>query len=238
MKTKQYIMLVLFCMTLSGLQAQELNQLDKSGKRHGAWKGYFEKSHSLRYEGTFDHGKETGTFTFYVEGSGKTVMATREFNDKDGTAYTIFYDAKKNKVSEGREKNKRYDGEWKYYHKASPKVMTLEFYANGKLEGKRQVFYPNGEIAEDAEYKNGLKDGNYKRYSAKGIVIEEAVYKAGEYNGPTIYRDDKNQITVKGQFKDGKKNGIWQYYEDNKLIKEENMSQVKKSQKAVSPKKI
>jgi antitoxin component YwqK of YwqJK toxin-antitoxin module len=64
----------------------------------------------------------------------------REFNAIDNSAYTVFMIRRKNKVSEGKVIDKLFTGEWKYYHQAS-KVMTLENYKNGKLEGLRSVYY-------------------------------------------------------------------------------------------------
>ena len=46
--------------------AQDVNQLDADGKRHGIWKKNFENTKILRYQGEFFHGKEIGVFTFYL----------------------------------------------------------------------------------------------------------------------------------------------------------------------------
>ena len=37
----------------------EINQLDGQGKRHGIWKKNFNNSEQIRYEGVFNHGKES-----------------------------------------------------------------------------------------------------------------------------------------------------------------------------------
>jgi len=215
------IFLNVFC-----IQAQsDFNKLDEKGNKHGLWKGYYEDTKNPKYEGTFDHGKEVGIFTFFDNTKIKTVIATREFNPKDNSAYTIFYDQKKNVVSEGKVVNKLYEGQWKYYHKASKTVMTIENYSNGKLEGLRSVFYPSGKIAEEMTYKNNLKNGAYKRYTETGIIIEESNYKNNEFDGLAIFRDpDDGTIVSKGKFTNGKKTGIWQFFNKGKLEKEMNMS--------------
>ncbi|HQF48887.1 MAG TPA: hypothetical protein PLZ71_09550, partial [Flavobacterium alvei] len=149
----------------------------------------------------------------------------REFNPTDNSAYTIFYDQLKNKVSEGKVVNKVYEGQWKYYHKASKTVMTIENYSKGKLEGLRSVFYPNGKIAEEIVYKNDLKNGPYKRYTESGIIIEESNYINNQYEGLAIFRDpDDGTIVSKGKFVNGKKAGIWQFFAKGKLVNEMNMS--------------
>lgn len=217
---------VLIFFNVFWIQAQnEFNKLDEKGNKNGLWKGIYEDTKNPKYEGIFDHGKEVGVFTFFDNTRVKNVIATREFNQKDNSAYTIFYDQSKNKVSEGRVINKLFEGQWKYYHKASKTIMTIENYKNGKLEGLRSVFYPSGKIAEEVTYKNNLKDGFCKKYTETGIVFEETNYKNNEFDGLAIFRDsDNGNIVSKGKFTNGKKTGIWQFFEKGKLLKEMNMS--------------
>jgi antitoxin component YwqK of YwqJK toxin-antitoxin module len=166
-----------------------------------------------------------GTFNFFDNTKTKRVIATREFNPKENSAYTIVYDQKKNKVSEGKVVNKVSEGKWIYYHKASTVIMATENYSKGKLEGLRSVFYPSGKIAEEILYKNNLKNGIYKRYTESGIIIEESNYKNNEFDGMATFRDpDDGNIVSKGKFTNGKKTGVWQFFEKGKLVKEMNMS--------------
>ncbi len=195
-------LLALFFINISF--AQDINKLDENGKKIGLWKGVYEESKRPRYEGTFDHGKEVGMFKFFDDTKAGTVIATREFNT-DNSCYTIFYNQKNNKVSEGKVVNKQFEGEWKYYHEDSPQIMTLEYYVNGQLNGVRKVFYMNGKIAEEITYKNGIKEGAYKNYTENGVIMEETLYKNGDYNGQAIFRDPSGKITGQGVFKNGKK---------------------------------
>ena len=203
--------------------AQDINKLDENGKKNGLWKGVYEESKRPRYEGNFEHGKEIGIFKFFDDTKAGTVIATREFNRNDNSCYTIFYNQKKNKVSEGKVVNKQFEGEWKYYHEDLPSVMTLEMYVNGKLNGIRKVFYKSGQLAEEITYKNGIKNGAYKSYAENGTILEESIYENGEYNGLAIFKTVDNQIAAKGLFKNGKKIGIWKMLVKGKL-KDVNMS--------------
>lgn len=217
----KYIIALLFFTSIGF--AQDINKLDANGKKHGLWKGVYEESKRPRYEGTFEHGKEVGTFKFFDDTKAGTVIATREFNPKDNSCYTIFYNQTKHKVSEGKVVDKKFEGEWKYYHEDLPSVMTLELYKNGKLNGARKVFYKSGEIAEETNYKDGVKNGAYKSYAENGIVLEESNYKDGEYDGQAIYRGTDNQISGQGMYKNGKKVGMWKVMEKGKL-KDVNMN--------------
>lgn len=216
------LMLVFFSQNI--VSQTDFNKLDEKGKKHGVWKGFYEESKRPRYEGTFEHGKEIGIFNFYDDTKAKSIIATREFNTKDNSAYTIFYDQNKNKVSEGKVVNKLFEGQWKYYHQASKNIMTTENYVKGKLEGLRTVFYISGKIAEEISYKNNLKNGFYKKYTEKGILLEESMFKNNIYSGLAIFRDTNGNVVSKGQFVNGKKSGIWQFFEKGKLVKETNMS--------------
>mgnify|MGYP000874349507 FL=1 len=223
------IIFLFFFNTLFSLAQTDFNKLDNNGKKHGVWKGLYPESKRVRYEGTFEHGKEVGVFNYYDDTKAQSIIATREFTAKDNTVYTIFYDQRKNKVSEGKQVNKLFEGQWKYYHQNSKEVMTIENYKNGKLEGLRTVFYPSTKIAEETNYSNGKKNGLYKKYSEKdAVVLEESNYKNGEYDGLAIYRDPLGNIVAQGKYVNGKKKGIWQFYENGKLVSEENMSKVKK----------
>lgn len=211
------------------VSAQDFNKTDANGKKDGVWKGTYEVSKRPRYEGTFDHGKETGIFKFFDDTKKGDVVATRDFTANDGSSYTIFYDQNKNKVSEGKEVGKAREGEWKYYHKASKVLMTLENYKNGKLEGLRSVYYPNSKIAEEMNYVNGSKEGVYKKYGQNGTLLEQSTYKNNEYNGEAVFYDADGVVASKGKFVNGKKANMWQFYLKGKLTKEVNMSDPKSS---------
>ena len=221
----KYFLLVFFFTT--SIFAQDNNKLDEKGKKNGVWKGIYEESKRPRYEGTFNHGIETGIFKFFDDTAAGTVIATREFNANDNTCYTIFYNQKGNKVSEGKVVKKLYEGEWKYYHEDSPQLMTIENYLNGKLNGLRTVFYPNGKIAEETNYKDGKKNGFYKEYAENGIILEESNYKNGEYDGLATFRNAKSVLLSKGNFVNGKKEGIWEIVNDKGKVIKTNMSKLK-----------
>lgn len=224
--------LILSFVFISSFAQDNSNQLDANGKKHGAWKGFYEESKRPRYEGVFEHGKEIGMFKYFDDTKDQVVIATREFSKKDNSAFTIFYDQKKNKISEGKVVDKLREGSWKYYHEASKIVMTLENYVKGKLEGNRKIFFPSGKLAEESNYKNNVRQGAYKKYTENGIVLEETTYLNGEFHGQTIYRDPLGNIVAKGVYKNGKKKGIWQFFENGKLVSEENMSLYRKAKKA------
>lgn len=224
----RFIALVSFMLISVGGLAQNINQMDAAGKRHGLWKGTYEKSKKPRYEGTFDHGKETGTFKFFEDNKTSTLAATRTFA-ADGSCITTFFDEKGKKISEGKEVNKLREGEWKFYdaNTKTDKLLSTEPYVNGKIQGMRKVFFANGALAEESAYVNGVKEGIYKQYTEKGIVLEESTYKNDKLDGPATFRDAHGDVVSKGQFADNKKTGKWQFFEKGKKVREEDMTNKK-----------
>jgi antitoxin component YwqK of YwqJK toxin-antitoxin module len=221
---KMICILMLFFFGINSQAQTEYNKLDDKGNKNGLWKGFYEESKRPRYEGTFNHGKEVGVFTYFDDTKAKSIIATRKFSKTDNSAYTIFYDQNKNIVSEGKVIGKLREGIWKYYHQNSKVLMTQELYKNGNLEGLRSVYYPSGKIAEETNYKNNSKEGFYKKYAEIGFLLEESNYKKGEFHGQAIYKDPDGNIVAKGLYKEGKKVGIWQFFINGKFDHEENMS--------------
>lgn len=216
----------------TGVFAQEnINKLDSKGNRNGLWKGVYEDTKKPRYEGTFKNGKETGIFKFFENNETSTLAATRDFTAQDGSCYTILFDEKGFKISEGREINKQRTGEWKFYHPNSTAIMSTENYVKGNIHGLRKVFFPNGLIAEETNYVNGIRDGIYKKYTEKGILLEDSRYKNGKFHGRAVFRDAQGKIAGEGVFTNGLKTGIWKFYENGKLVKEVNKDEVRTARK-------
>jgi len=206
--------------------AQDFNQFDANGKRHGVWKKNFEDSNIIRYEGQFSHGKEIGLFKFYKNYKKKAILsATKQFTEEDNKAQVKFLASSGKVISEGRMDGKIYIGTWKYYQKNSDKLLTLEHYNNqGELVGDRLVYYPNGQIAEKQYYIKGKLNDACLWYSEKNVVLKSFFYEKGELHGDAKFYNPKGELVSEGQYKRGKKDGLWKYYEKGDLIKEKDFT--------------
>jgi len=219
----KFLLLSLFGSFLSftNLVAQEVNQVDSNGERHGLWQKKYEGTNQLRYQGTFEHGKEIGTFKFYCEDCKKVPIAVKEFKANSVISDVKYFTPDGKLVSEGKMDGKKRIGKWLYYHKKSPKVMTSEFYKNGKLDGQKTTFYLNDVITEETSYINGLKEGANNYYSPDGVLLKKLQYKNDLLAGSAIYYDAGGNISIEGNYKNGKKDGLWKYYKNGKLTLEE-----------------
>jgi len=220
-------LLIVMLIGISGsLQAQEINAFDESGNRHGTWSKNFEGSDQLRYEGQFDHGKEVGEFKYYqLIGKKSKLAATKQFNSNDNSAIVKFLSLNGNTISEGTMNGKNYIGEWRYYHKNSDLLMTLEHYnEKGNLDGKRSVYYDTGQIAEELNYHDGKLEGESKYYSLEGVVVKTYEYKNDQLHGMSKHYDGNGVIMIEGPYKLGKKSGIWTYYKNGEFLEEKDFT--------------
>ncbi len=212
--------ILFFLLTFSVFAQDTINKFDAKGNRHGLWKGIYKETNRPRYEGVFNHGKETGVFKYFDDTKVGTVIATRDFSKGDGSCYAVFFDQKGNKVSEGKLLHKIPEGTWKYYHLESKTLMTLEAYKNGKLDGIKKIYYNNGVLAAETNYVSGVKNGLAKTYAESGKPLDTHTFKNGQYQGLASYYDGNGNKMYEGSYTNGKRVGLWKFYDQNKVIKE------------------
>lgn len=223
MKKRTSILMGMLVLFLTPIFAQDLiNQVDSEGKRHGQWRKNFDNTDQPKYEGVFEHGKEIGLFKFYKLVEKKSVLsATREFSATDDSIVVKFYSSKGKLISEGQMKGKLFVGKWIYYHNKTNGIMTVENYNNkGQLDGEKLVYYQNGKLAEQANFKNGKQEGISKVFSENGVVIKEFLYKEDKLDGLAKYFNSAGQLLAEGVYRNDKKHGIWKYYENGALTEE------------------
>ncbi|WMI65489.1 toxin-antitoxin system YwqK family antitoxin [Aestuariibaculum sp. YM273] len=215
---------ILGLLLTSIVSAQSINQFDANGKRDGVWKKNFEDTNVLRYEGEFNHGKETGLFKFYKNIRSRAVLtATKQFNPENNIAEVKFYASTGKVISEGKMDGKLYIGEWKYYQKNNDNLLILEHYnSKGELDGDRIVYYNNGNMAEKETYRAGKLDGESLSYAENNKLISRANYLNGEMHGKYVVYFLDGTPEVEGQFKNGQKSGVWKYYEKGVLKEQKN----------------
>ncbi|WP_025743000.1 toxin-antitoxin system YwqK family antitoxin [Aquimarina pacifica] len=217
---RSVFLICLIHITGFSVTAQEYNAFDAEGKRHGKWQKKYENSDQLRYEGTFEHGKEVGEFKFYKPTNGEFPTAIK-FYSKDTDTVKVKYFTKKGRViSQGQLINKDRVGTWQYYHNEDNKIMMIEQYQSGKLHGYQRTYFKNGQITEDTPYYNGNKHGKSIMYSDTGVVLKEFIYEHGQLHGLTKYYDTDGTLMIEGKYKRDRKDSIWNYYTNGKLTEQ------------------
>lgn len=216
-----------FLLTVFVSYSQEINQMDANGKRHGKWMKMYERTDQIRYQGTFEHGKESGIFEFYKPSEEKKPkdkvhpFATKTYSKGSDLVEVNYFSTKGNLLSEGKMKGKERTGKWIYYHPDTDKLMMTENYENGKLDGLQITYFLNGKITKKSNYNDGKLNGEELIYGEDGSLLKSFTYKSDELNGMVKYYDLKGNITSMGTYKNNRKDGEWKTYEDGKLLKTE-----------------
>ncbi len=207
--------MLLFCGFISFSQS-EINKFDKDGLRHGAWIKTYENG-NVRYQGTFEHGKEIGTFQFFAENNTAFPECIKEFTSNSQNVSVSYYYPDGKLKSKGNMMGQKREGKWTYFFKDGIKVLSEELYKNGLLEGDYKTYYINGKLTEWSKYKNGLLNGTSKRFTEDGILIEEINYKEGKLNGEAKYYNTSGELMLKGFYLDDISVGAWESYENGQL---------------------
>lgn len=207
--------------SLSTFCIAQSNQTDENGKKHGYWKANFEGTTNPKFEGTFEHGKETGEFKFYKKGFYDHPTAIMNFAETNDSVSVTYYTQKGKPISKGKMVDRKREGEWEYYHQESDTIMMTEVYKNDTLNGLQKTYYTNGQLAEETNYVAGEKHGASSIYADNGTVTKQLNYINGELHGSATYFTPKGVKTIEGTYTEGRKSGKWKYYTDGQLEREE-----------------
>jgi len=211
------LIFILFISDLTNAQST-LNQLDVNGKRHGVWKKLYANG-NLRYVGSFEHGKEIGTFKFYAITGEKHPMVIKKFKVSNAIADVQYFSTNAVLESEGKMDGKKRIGVWTYYFVDGKTILSTESYKNGLLDGVTKTYYNSGEVAEIAHFQADKLNGNRTRYSDTGAVTENLTYQNGIIHGPAVIYDQEGAIFAQGSYENGIKTGIWEFNMDGEMVK-------------------
>ena len=220
MRTHHLLLFACLLFVYAGVHAQKYNQVDDEGRRHGTWQKFYKGTKQLRYTGTFEHGKEVGTFRFYKRSATKFPTAEKVYRSTSDTLDVIYFTAKGDTISKGTMVGTLREGSWEYYHQDTHKIMTQEFYQKDRLEGEKRVFFADGKLAEIANYKDNKKHGLNTIFSEREKKLSEFTYNEGKLQGPVSYYTPTGQLRIEGNYKNDAQDGVWKYYQNGKLKEE------------------
>ncbi len=203
----------ILCAFLASAQ-DNINQKDSQGRKHGLWKKNH-KNGKLRYVGTFDHGKEVGTFRFYFD-SGE-IRAINKFRGKTGVCYSLQFGSDSILAAEGKYIDSRRDSVWTFYD-IDGNLVARETYKNDKKNGVSETYYTNGKVAESITYDNGQKTGVWRQYYENGRPKAKGTYVNGSLQGEATYFGPNGKPSAKGNYARGLMHGNWYYFDDNMKV--------------------
>ena len=201
------------------LKKQEnINRVDKSGEKQGAWKEFYPTG-KIKSETAYKDGKKTGYVkTFLENGSlGSIEKYTGDSLLKDSPETTTRLEARN-----------------EYYENGS--IKKTGTYLEGIAEGTHKEYSPEGTITSAKLFHEGnlmgegLMDeaggqqGMWTEYHPNGKIKGKGNYENGIKTGEWIFYHPNGKVEQKGKYdKKGRPQDLWQwFYESGKLLREEN----------------
>lgn len=222
---RKVLLFLSFFFVLSALiRAQELNQVDDKGLKHGKWRKTFENG-VIKYEGQFRNNRPFGEFRYYYETAElKTIMT---FSDDGVIAYSRSFHANGKLMAQGKYINQQKDSTWTFFSDIDGKLIIREDYIDGRKHGKSILYFPDNEqVAEVTEFKMGIKDGEYLKCFPDGRIMTKTTYQNNSLHGDFTVFYNSGAIEIKGKYLNGEKSGNWEYFsEDGKALTEEQYKQ-------------
>ena len=79
---------------------------------------------------------------------------------------------------------------------------------NGKADGYAKLYYENGRVSEEGQWKNKIWVGDYKYYFENGNPAYVWKFdETGKRNGMQIYYHENGNKMIEGEWADGKETG-------------------------------
>jgi len=111
------------------------------------------------------------------------------------------------------------DGVERTYLNGGKHVRSETPWKEGKIEGVKKIFHPNGKVMTQVNYKDGKPVGESKSYDDEGRVTRVGKFKDGRRHGDMIdYWSETGKVKRIVPYDVGKVNGtVKQYYKNGKL---------------------
>lgn len=215
---------------------EAVNERDKSGRRQGIWKDFYENG-ILRWECVYRDGLKDGYYKEY-DSTGSLLTLRKYILDvlqedapeiAEMTVHTEYY-------SDGSPKfrvtyrNGKPEGICREYDSVTGKVVRGIVFKNGQIVGSGAVdndgnlqndwqeYYPDGKLRCTGTYYKGRKYGKWKYFYPDGKLEQEGEYRNGEYDGRWLWYYPDGNLRMRQEYYKGKLDGESVEYDDSARI--------------------
>jgi antitoxin component YwqK of YwqJK toxin-antitoxin module len=139
--------------------------------------------------------------------------------DSDGLKEGVFNktSAKGIKLEEARYKNGKLDGQRVLFY-PNGDTLIVETYQEDLFDGPYKSFYPNGQLKMVCTYVDNNIEGKWLQYYESGQIKEEVLFQDNIENGPFREYHPNGQLSVEGSYKDGdNEHGPLKFYNEQGL---------------------
>lgn len=136
--------------------------------------------------------------------------------DSDGVKEGVFnkMTAKGVKLEEANYKNGKLDGQRVLFYPDGD-TLIVETYQEDLFDGPYKSFYPSGQLKLICTYQNNHIEGKLLQYYESGQLKEEVLFLDDNENGPFKEYHPNGQLSVEGSYKDGdNEHGPLKFYDE------------------------
>ena len=207
---------------ISNFITGQINVTDEEGRKQGPWEKYWDANQSvIQYKGQFVNDLPVGDFWYYYP-SGEVRAVIEHLNER--RSFVTFYFRNRQVMSEGMYLDQKRDSLWINYNPQGYRV-SLEKYRDGKLNGKKAMFYIQNQIdrgelkvLSETVYSDSLKSGPYLEYFSSGTLKKRGAYENDKEVGIWTTFDVKGLPIQSCQYKNGLKHGwVYRYKSDSEV---------------------
>ncbi len=190
---------------------------DAKGKLDGAYTIWRDKK-IPRVQGHYDHGKRTGTWSWFDRNNNKE----REGDYTEGKKTGPWFEWTENKLTySAAYTDGKPDGDFIYMDKNGTELGRFDIHDG---TGVMETFYANKKVSSKTHMVAGAMDGVYQELTQRGKVIVEGRYASDKKHGWWREWDDLGaaglQLRIEQHWKWGKLDGAVKKYEGGKLLSE------------------
>lgn len=148
------------------------------------------------------------------DSDGNLLQFTRR--DSDGLKEGVFskMNTKGAKLEEANYKNGKLDGQRVLFYPDGD-TLIVETYQEDLFDGPYKSFYPSGQLKLACTYTNNNIEGKWLQYYESGQLKEEVLFEGNTENGPFKEYHPNGQLSVEGSYKEGdNEHGPLKFYDE------------------------
>lgn len=145
---------------------------------------------------------------------GNLLQFTRR--DSDGLKEGVFskMTTKGAKLEEANYKNGKLDGQRVLFYPDGD-TLIVETYQEDLFDGPYKSFYPSGQLKLTCTYQSNNIEGKWLQYYESGQLKEEVLFEGNFENGPFKEYHANGQLSVEGSYKEGdNEHGPLKFYDE------------------------
>jgi len=147
-----------------------------SDRRVGLY-SYFNKKGKIEYSKLYNY-KNTISIFSEIKNYSKLVGEC----DQDSIDFYVYYFSNGHVNKAGFYSTKKgFSGKWIVYNQFNNDIYEIMSFKDGKLHGKRELYYPNGQLWQENYFTNGQRVGIWSFFGMNGELKYQKVFKDDKF---------------------------------------------------------